>query len=283
MPAGFTSLAEFTIAPNNHLWKYYTLTTTYTGPSNVSALFIQSAPWDDADTIVYLHDSTKNIGIDDISIVPTASACAFTFPGPISSHWPSFNLFHFAHVCVTGGTFSWPTMPILPGGSPTTSTSSTFDPANAYAAAVAAGDTSEVPVAYTYTTSAGCVQTVYAILQMTDTTLAIDTIVTDTTVTDTTTITGFNSLAGQSVHIYPNPANEILYIDFVASPQPATSPSNGGAVAYRLLRIEGLAIQQGGLNTGHNSIPIQSMSPGIYLLELTGGNGQKTLTKIIKQ
>ena len=232
MPAGFTSLAEFTIVPNNHLWQLYSLDVIYIGHSNAGTLFIQSAPWDDADTIVYFHDSTKNIGIDDISIVPTAAACAFSVPGPVSALWPPFNLAAYAHVCVSGGTFSWPTMPILPGGVPTTSTSGTFNPSDAYAAAMAAGDTTAVTVAYTYTTASGCVQTVYTTVRITDTLLPRD-----TTVTDTILAVRFNVAASKQLYVYPNPAKDILNIDF----PDMTSSSQGsrGWATYRLLSIMG--------------------------------------------
>lgn len=166
LPTGFNLLAEFNIVSNNYLWQYCSLTVTYTGPSGASTLIIQGAQWDDADS---LCDSTNVIGIDDISIVPVTAACAFSIPGPVSYMAPPFDLFTAASVCVTGGTFSWPTMPIITGsGIPhaTITTSSTFDPAAADSASLSTGGSGLITVAYTYTTSAGCVETVYTTVQI---------------------------------------------------------------------------------------------------------------------
>ena len=167
MPAGFTSIGEFTVVCNDYAWQYFSFTFTYSGPSAASTLFIQGALWDDADsTILRANDTAKAIGIDDISITPAASACNFSIPGPISYVASPFDLATTASVCVAGGTFKWPTMPILTGGIPTTTSSSTFDPAAADSASIAIGGSSLIPVAYTYTTTAGCVQTVYTTIQI---------------------------------------------------------------------------------------------------------------------
>jgi hypothetical protein len=140
---------------------------------------------------------------------------------------------------------------------PTISTSGTFDPGQAYAASSATGGTGIIPVEYTYTTAAGCVQTVYTNVQ-------IDSV--GPTPTKVNTIS-----SAPTLHIYPNPTNDILYIDIVYN------------ASYRMLSIVGQEIKEGTLNGGHNSIPVQSLPPGIYMLEITSNDGQKTVSKIIKQ
>lgn len=163
LPTGFTVLNEFLATDFN--WHPYSYTFTFpatASPSNV--LFFQGVPWDDP--LIWSGYTGKNIEFDDISIIPASSGCTFTIPGPICSSTPPFNLNTVASVGVPGGTFSWPTLPIV-GGVPTTSTSSIFDPLAAYNASIAIGGTGLIPVAYTYTTSIGCVLTVYTELQIT--------------------------------------------------------------------------------------------------------------------
>ena len=257
MPAGFDLLAEFNIVSNNFLWKYYSATITYNGPPDASTLYIQSSLWNDADTAAII-DSNKVIAFDDISIVPAANACPFSIPGPVSSSNPPFDLSTVASVCVPGGTFSWPTMPIITGPGvpkPTITTSSMFDPSRADSASLATAGGGLIPVSYTFTTPAGCKQTVYATIQ----------------VDSTAPLLGVNRAAAPPAHIYPNPAKDILHVDV-----PATAD-------YRLMTIVGTVMQQGALNGGRNNIPLQALPQGIYMLEITDNYGRKTTTRIMKQ
>ncbi len=257
MPAGFTSLAKFNIVPNNFLWQSYSLTFTYAGPANASTLLIQSTFWDDEDSgISAINDSNKFIAIDDVSIFPTANACPFSInPDTIYSTSPSFDLSSVADVCVAGGTFSWPAMPVITGSGvpkPTITTSGTFDPAAADSASLATGGSGLIPVGYTFTSAAGCSQTVYTNIQIIN-------------------LTGIRALTKEPPRIYPNPANDILHIDI------------DGVANYRLLSIVGSVLRQGRLYNGPNKVSMQSLPSGIYMLEITDNYGQKMITKIIKQ
>ena len=72
--------------------------------------------------------------------------------------------------------------------------------------------------------------------------------------------------------IYPNPAYDILNIDGVAT-----------STNYAMFNIFGIIEQSGKLKTGSNSINIQSLPPGMYLLELTDNEARKTMRKIVKE
>ncbi len=75
-----------------------------------------------------------------------------------------------------------------------------------------------------------------------------------------------------SISIYPNPANDVLYLDNLKS-----------KTNYKLTSIIGKSTQKGILKQGNNTISLKSLSPGMYLLELTNEDGERTVTKIIKQ
>ena len=74
------------------------------------------------------------------------------------------------------------------------------------------------------------------------------------------------------VKIYPNPANDVLHIDNIKT-----------QANYSLLSIIGTVMQQGNLIEGSNSIPIQSLPAGMYMVEVTNKEGEKITTKVIKQ
>ena len=88
----------------------------------------------------------------------------------------------------------------------------------------------------------------------------------------TSATTGVSNIAVPQTNIYPNPTNAILHIDNVST-----------LTSYKMLNIIGSVLQQGILQPGNNDISIQAISPGIYLLELTDNQGQKTVSKIVKQ
>ena len=83
-----------------------------------------------------------------------------------------------------------------------------------------------------------------------------------------------------SMEIYPNPVSDVLHIDGVASS--SLSLAEGGVEAYTILSIVGAVIQQGSLQAGSNSIPIQSLPKSVYILEVTSGE-TRTVTKVVKQ
>jgi len=87
-----------------------------------------------------------------------------------------------------------------------------------------------------------------------------------------------------TLNIYPNPTYDELNINSLKTPS-----------TYRLLSIVGAAVQQGALKEGNNSISIQSIPNGMYMLEITplapvmvsspsqGQGKARTVSKIIKQ
>lgn len=92
-----------------------------------------------------------------------------------------------------------------------------------------------------------------------------------------------NSVKPNSViSIYPNPASDVLHIDGVGSTSLSTS-GEGRDEVYRILSIVGAIMQQGVLKEGSNSISIRSLPAGMYMVEVTGEEGRRTVRKIIKQ
>ena len=79
-------------------------------------------------------------------------------------------------------------------------------------------------------------------------------------------------VVANEVTIYPNPTTEILHIDNVTTES-----------SYAILNITGIIEQQGILHQGNNQITVQSLPPGIYLLEMVDDEGNKTVKKIAKQ
>lgn len=84
--------------------------------------------------------------------------------------------------------------------------------------------------------------------------------------------TGLPNIVTNELVIYPNPATSEININNI------TEGTN-----YALLNISGIIEQQGILKKGNNTISIQYLPPGIYLLELTDNEGQKTIKKIVKE
>jgi len=71
--------------------------------------------------------------------------------------------------------------------------------------------------------------------------------------------------------IYPNPAKDAINVDNIQ-----------GASVYRLTNMLGI-IQQGTLKASSNTISIQSLPTGVYLLEISNNEGERTVMKIVKQ
>ncbi len=53
--------------------------------------------------------------------------------------------------------------------------------------------------------------------------------------------------------------------------------------SYRLLNIVGTVIQQGVIKTGNNSIDVEWLPCGFYMLELSSENGQKNVSRVVKE
>ena len=84
--------------------------------------------------------------------------------------------------------------------------------------------------------------------------------------------TGLTPLNGDSkISVYPNPVHEELTIEDM---------SNATA---RLLNVTGECLQITNLQKGKNTISMREFIPGVYTLELTGADGIKTRTKVVKE
>lgn len=85
---------------------------------------------------------------------------------------------------------------------------------------------------------------------------------------------------------WPAGVLQIVNTELVTYPNPCTDEISIANVKaqtnYVLLNISGIIEQSGMLQTGNNTIPIPSLPPGIYLLELTDNEGGKTVRKIVK-
>ena len=72
--------------------------------------------------------------------------------------------------------------------------------------------------------------------------------------------------------IYPNPTNDVLHIDGVTT-----------LTQYSLLSIMGAVIKQGDLQKGSNNISLQSLPAGVYVLVVTGDDGEKMIRRVVKE
>jgi sugar lactone lactonase YvrE len=72
--------------------------------------------------------------------------------------------------------------------------------------------------------------------------------------------------------IYPNPATEELHIEH-------TTPNT----AYTLNNLVGAAVLQGTLPHTRNTIPLRSLPPGMYILQLTDEQGRRVVKKVVKE
>ena len=81
-----------------------------------------------------------------------------------------------------------------------------------------------------------------------------------------------NNILAQTISVYPNPTYDILNINNITTP-----------ATYILLNIIGTTLQQGTLKARDNSISVQSLPPGIYMIVLTDNKQQKTVRKIVKE
>ena len=76
----------------------------------------------------------------------------------------------------------------------------------------------------------------------------------------------------EKITIYPNPTTSELNIENVET-----------GTKYSLFNVTGIIEQTGTLKPGKNSIAIETLPPGIHILQLTDNNGQKTVRKIVKE
>ncbi|MCD6011753.1 MAG: hypothetical protein K0Q79_1615 [Flavipsychrobacter sp.] len=79
-------------------------------------------------------------------------------------------------------------------------------------------------------------------------------------------------LPSREISIYPNPTSSLLHIQY-------TTPNT----TYQLVNLVGATLHSGTLKEATNTISIQHLPPGIYLLHLTAPNGNRTINKILKE
>ncbi len=82
---------------------------------------------------------------------------------------------------------------------------------------------------------------------------------------------GTSTWKTQSIKLWPNPANRSIHVSVL-------SPS-----CYRMYTITGQRVKEGKLNTGENSIDIEKLPSGLYLIETTNQQGNKQVKKIVKE
>jgi PKD repeat protein len=75
-----------------------------------------------------------------------------------------------------------------------------------------------------------------------------------------------------SISIYPNPATEELNITGVSA-----------ISTYSINNITGATMQHGKLNTGVNSVSLCGYAPGMYILDITGADGSRIITRVVKE
>jgi len=72
--------------------------------------------------------------------------------------------------------------------------------------------------------------------------------------------------------VYPNPIIDNLNIDNLKTPS-----------TYQLTNLIGKTTLQGTLKEGNNTISLQYLPPGMYLLELIGEDGERVVRKVVKE
>ena len=91
-------------------------------------------------------------------------------------------------------------------------------------------------------------------------------------VVDSPCTTGHISIASsQAISTYPNPAYDLLNIDNIKT-----------QCTYYLINTIGSTLQQGTLQAGSNSISVQSLPPGVYILEISG-EGVRDVVRVVKE
>ena len=119
-------------------------------------------------------------------------------------------------------------------------------------------------VAHTYSTSGTfhvCV-TVY-------TACGIDSLCSDATVHSSV---GVPILKTSNIQVFPNPVNDEITITGVTV-----------IMNYRLLTVTGVSVSDGVLQKGHNLVSMQSIAPGVYVLEMTDENGERNMARVVRE
>ena len=83
-------------------------------------------------------------------------------------------------------------------------------------------------------------------------------------------VSTINNVSG--FNVYPNPTNNELHIDNVKS-----------SISYQLQNIFGMSLQQGTFTQEKNTLQLQDIPAGIYLLQLTNTQGQREVVRVVKE
>lgn len=82
---------------------------------------------------------------------------------------------------------------------------------------------------------------------------------------------GVEPVVEQKMSVYPNPAGDLLHVDNV-----------NAYTTYKLVNVVGRVAQQGTLKIGSNSLSMQFLPAGMYLLDISGADGGRTVIKVVK-
>ncbi len=85
------------------------------------------------------------------------------------------------------------------------------------------------------------------------------------------TTSTISSSKPSEVFIYPNPTTNLLNVTGIRQ-----------NTNYRLLDITGLCIQKGNFIQGSNTLNVKNIIPAIYILEMTGADGQRKMARVVK-
>jgi Secretion system C-terminal sorting domain len=84
---------------------------------------------------------------------------------------------------------------------------------------------------------------------------------------------GVQQLAATTVlSVYPNPAHDVIRVGGIQD-----------SGTYKLLDMVGRVLQAGTVDNVNNVVDIKNVAKGVYILEMSNSEEQKTITKIIKQ
>ena len=81
-----------------------------------------------------------------------------------------------------------------------------------------------------------------------------------------------NTIEDNTINIYPNPTINLLQIDNLPN-----------TASYNLLTIVGATMQQGTLHRGSNTIDLGTLPTGMYLLQLIDEQGNRSVSKVMKE
>ena len=79
-------------------------------------------------------------------------------------------------------------------------------------------------------------------------------------------------LSKGEIKVFPNPANDALNVTGLWE-----------NTSYRLLSVTGMSLQQGLLQQGSSTISMKDFAAGVYILELNGENGERTIVRVVKE